>query len=57
MRPWVGLLRPRPGAGAVVAAVGTAGAVCITCSRVGLFRNGSRVGLLRPGAKQGRDQC
>lgn len=56
VRPWVGLLRPRPGAGTVVAAVGTDGAVCITCSRVGLFRNGSRLGLLRPGAKQGRDQ-
>lgn len=54
VRPWVGLLRPRPGTGAVVAAEGAGGAVGITWSRVGLFRKGSRLGLLRPGGKPGQ---
>lgn len=53
VRLWAGLLRPRPGAGAVAAvAVGADGAVCITCSSVGLFLKGSRLGLLRPEAKR-----
>lgn len=48
VRLWAGLLRPRPGTGAVVAGVWADGAVWLTWSRVGLFRKGSRLGLLRP---------
>lgn len=52
-RPWAGLLRPRPGAGA--AAVGTDGAVWLAWSRVGLFLKASRLGLLRAGGRSRTD--
>lgn len=51
-RPWAGLLRPRPGAGAAAAAVG---AVWFAWSRVGLFRKASRLGLVRAGGKSRTD--
>lgn len=54
-RPWAGLLRPRPVAGAAAAAVGADGAVWFAWSRVGLFLKASRPGLLRAGGKRRTD--
>lgn len=54
-RPWAGLRRPRPGAGAAAVAVGADGAVWFAWSRVGLFRKASRLGLLRAWGKSRTD--